>query len=78
MDEGKILGIIVHYSDCLNLDVNVVHPSVKVLVVNLDQEGSLLQKKEKGKSVTSLGDSNIKTIQPSLTQVTTFAQMFSI
>ena len=42
--DPRIVGVLVHYSDCLNIDVHLLHPSVKVMLVDLET-GRLLPKR---------------------------------
>ena len=48
----QILGVFVHYADCLKLDFFVLHPVVKVSLVNL-ATGKLIAKSDKNRKVTS-------------------------
>jgi len=63
----KVLGVFVHYSDCLNLDVQLLHPSVRVLLVNLETGGYVAKQKRENK-VTCYEEGNVGHILPLMTQ----------
>ncbi len=47
-----VFGVFVHYSDCLKLDFHVLHPVVKVSLVNL-ANGKLIAKSDRKRKVSS-------------------------
>lgn len=66
-EDKKVVGVFVHSSDCLNIDVHLLHPSVKVLLVDLES-GHFIQKRNPDQSVTCYEESNVKHIMPLMTQ----------
>ncbi len=74
----QILGVFVHYADCLKMDFFVLHPVVKVSLVNL-ATGKLIAKSDKARKVTSYyeGD-HVQHIVQLMTQPYDFKQKRSI
>lgn len=68
VSDPKVLGVFVHFSDCLDLDVFLLHPMVKVLLVNLET-GEFVTKSDSDKNVTCYSEANVKHILPLMTQV---------
>ena len=76
--ENQVLGVFVHYADCLKLDFYVLHPIVKVSLVDLGT-GRLIHKSDKSRKVTSYyeGD-HISHIVQLMTQPYDFKEKRSI
>ena len=51
-NQKRVLGIFVHYADCLKLDFHVLHPVVKISLIHLTT-GKPLAKSDRRKPVTS-------------------------
>ena len=51
-NQKRVLGVFVHYADCLKLDFYVLHPVVKISLIHLTT-GKPLPKSDRRKPVTS-------------------------
>jgi jouberin len=76
--KDQVMGVLVHYSDCLKLDFFVLHPVVKVSIVNLSN-GRLIAKSDKSRRVTSFYEGeHVSHIVQLMTQPYDFKQKRSI
>lgn len=67
-NNSKVFGVIVHHTDCLEIDFQVVHPIVKVLMVDLES-GQLIRKSDESKSVVAYyEEASVTQILPLMTQ----------
>ena len=66
-----------HSAECLNVNVHVQHPSVRVLVVDLES-GRFVEKRNAGDRVTSFHDKNLKHILPLMTKPFAYATTRSL
>ena len=74
----RVFGVFVHYSDCLKLNLHVMHPLVKVSIINLET-GELVAKSHKRQKVSSYYETeNVKHVVPLMTQPFEFRHRKSI
>ena len=74
----RVFGVFVHYSDCLKLNLHVMHPLVKVSIVNLES-GELVSKSNRRQKVSSYYETeNVKNVVPLMTQPFEFRHRKSI
>ena len=67
-NDDQVFGVTIHHTDCLKVDFDVVHPSVKVLIVDLES-GQLVKKSDENRSVVAFYEqSNVTHILPLMTQ----------
>ena len=77
-EQRKVFGVFVHYSDCLKLNLHVMHPLVKVSIINLET-GELLPKSSKRQKVSSYYETeHVKHVVPLMTQPFEFRHRKSI
>ncbi|KAK3089926.1 hypothetical protein FSP39_007688 [Pinctada imbricata] len=79
-DEGQILAVTIHRTDKLKNDFHIMHPMVRVHIVN-EETGELLEKQHKDRAVTTFfetrGD-NVDRVLPIMTQPFDFKQQKSV
>ena len=67
-NKDKVFGVFVHYADCLKLDFFVLHPVIRVSLVDLST-GKFISKSDKNRKVTSYYEgSHVSNIVPLMTQ----------
>ena len=77
-NKDKVFGVFVHYADCLKLDFFVLHPVIRVSLVDLST-GKFISKSDKNRKVTSYYEgSHVSNIVPLMTQPYDFKQKRSI
>ena len=77
-EHRRVFGVFVHYSDCLKLNLHVMHPLVKVSIINLET-GELVAKSHKRQKVSSYYETeNVKHVVPLMTQPFEFRHRKSI
>ena len=75
---GDVFGVFVHYSDCLKLNLHVMHPVVKVSLVDLST-GWLLSKSDRRQKVSSYYETEkVRNVVPLMTQPFEFRHQKSI
>ena len=66
--KDKVFGVFIHYSECLKLDFFVLHPIVRVSLVDLST-GKFIAKSDKNRKVTSYYEgSHVSNIVPLMSQ----------
>ena len=78
MEPRRVFGVFVHYSDCLKLNLHVMHPLVKVSIINLET-GELVAKSHRRQKVSSYYETeHVKHVVPLMTQPFEFRHRKSI
>ena len=76
--KDKVFGVFIHYSECLKLDFFVLHPIVRVSLVDLST-GKFIAKSDRNRKVTSYYEgSHVSHIAPLMSQPYDFKMKRSI
>ena len=76
--KDKVFGVFIHYSECLRLDFFVLHPIVRVSLVDLST-GKFIAKSDRNRKVTSYYEgSHVSNIVPLMSQPYDFKMKRSI
>ncbi|XP_040565035.1 jouberin [Lepeophtheirus salmonis] len=74
----KVLGVVIHHTECLKMDFLILHPVVKVYVVDLST-GKLIKKSDTKRKVTSYYEGeHVQSIVPCMTQPFEFRKRNSL